>query len=232
MIAALNRRLRRVLSPEDSEKGISLSELLVALTVFGFLLAMTLGFFVSASRANVVDRQIDSTNRIASTGMNEMAQVIRGSIANPVLNQTLPSPAFVTIGSNSITVYTAINASAQTSKILKVGFAVVGTNLMEYTWLPTVVNGLSTFATAPSSTRILAAQVLPPASGGATLFSYVDSTGATIPLVSNTIPAASVAGIAAVQVSLQIGTANTGSQSTLLTNTVGLPNLSIARNPS
>jgi prepilin-type N-terminal cleavage/methylation domain-containing protein len=232
VIARLRTRLGRVVSPTESDRGISLVELLVSMVVFALLLSMTVGFFVSASRANLVDQQVDSTNRTASNGVDEMTRVIRGALTNPVLNQTVNDPEFVSAGTNSMIVYSSINLTSNTAQTLKIQFAIVGSSLIETTWLPIVANGYSTFATTASSTRTLASPVVLPAAGGPNLFSYIDGTGATIAPVSGFIPTASVVNIAAVTVNLQIGTANTGSQSTLLTNTVGLPNVLVTRNPS
>jgi prepilin-type N-terminal cleavage/methylation domain-containing protein len=235
MLAAAVRRLRRVTSADGGEQGISLMELIVAMMIFSILLAVTVGFFTSASRANQTDRTIDSTNRQASAGVDEIGRIVRGATTNPLATAgSVPSPAFSVAGANTITLYTNVNlASTTVAQTEQVQFSVDASgNLVEKIWQPITTNGYFTFAANPTTTRILASPVVQPAAGGPNLFSYLDSTGAAIAMTNSAVPAASISSIAAVQVSLQIGASNSASQSTLLTNIVGLPNLQIARNPS
>ncbi|GAA4674104.1 PulJ/GspJ family protein [Frondihabitans cladoniiphilus] len=236
---ALRSRIDRITLSGPRDRGVSLVELLIAMTIFGFLLAMTVGFFVSASRASSTNRTVDSTNRIATNGMDELTRVIRSATTNPVKGQLVNDPEFIasgtasTAGANGMTLYSAINLSSTAAQFVKVQFSFVGTNLVESTWQPIVSSdGYFTYATAATSTRILASPVVLPAAGGPQLFTYLDGTGATIALTSGSVPAANIGTIAAVQISLQIGASSGTSQSTLLTNSVGLPNINVARNPS
>lgn len=231
MIAVLRRRLGLVTGSVEQERGISLVELVVAMMIFSILLAMTVAFFTSASRATSVDKSIDSTTRSASTGVDEMARMLRGATTNNVLGQQAPDPAFIQAftGDNVIRFYSQSNASSTAAQPVMVQFSVVGTNLVEQIWQPTVSGIYYTFPGNPTTTRTIAGPLVLPASGGPNLFSYVDTNNATISTSAGYVPAGSITAIAAVTVSLQIGTANTTSQSTLLTNTVGLPNLPVTR---
>ncbi|AMM19775.1 hypothetical protein AX769_05945 [Frondihabitans sp. PAMC 28766] len=232
MIARLRTRVAQISAPNRQDLGLSLTELLVAMAIFSILLVMMVGFFTSASRANQYDHVIDTSNRVASSGMNEVARMIRGATTLPVNGQTTNTPAFVSAGANSITLYTSINLAGTTASTEMVTIAPDASgNLVESVYQPVVSNGFFTFGSAPTTTRTIASPVLLPAAGGPALFSYVDTTGASIALNSSGV-VASVQSIAAVTVNLQIGTGASSAQSTLLTNTVGLPNLQIARSPS
>lgn len=237
MIAALRRRIGIVTRSADQDRGISLVELIVAMMIFSILLAMTVAFFTSASRATSVDKGIDTTTRSASTGVDEMARMLRGATTNPVLNQQIPDPAFVQAytGDNTIRFYSQVNLTSSSAQPVMVQFSVVGTNLVEQIWQPSQSGGYYTFSGNPTTTRTIASPVVLPASGGPNLFSYLDTKNAAISTVGGYVPpvsssaASDISDIAAVTVTLQIGTANTTSQSTLLTNTVGLPNLPVTR---
>lgn len=229
MIRAIRRRVGSVVDPAVRDRGISLVELIVAMMIFSILLAMTVGFFSSAGRATTVNRGVDLTTRTASTGLDEMTRIIRGATTNPVLNQQLPDPAFVSAftNANSIRLYSQVNLTSSVAQPVMVQFSVSGSNLVEQTWQPITTGGYYTFATNPTTTKVIASPVVLPAAGGPNLFSYIDTTNATIPITGGAVT--NISGIAAVTVSLQTGTANTSARSTLLTNTVGLPNLNIAR---
>ncbi|RKR75526.1 PulJ/GspJ family protein [Frondihabitans australicus] len=232
MIAAFRRRLATVTgSDRAQDRGISLVELLVAMMVFSILLAMTVGFFVSANTASVTNKQITNTTGSASNGINELTRVIRGAVTNGVANQTAPAPAFATAGSNTMLLYTSINTSSTSASSPEmVQFSVSGTSLIEQTWQPTLTNGYYVFPSTnstPATTRVVASPIVLPSAGGPNLFTYIDTNNAAITMSNGAVP--NVAAIAAVQVNLQVGTANTASQSTLLTNIVGLPNLNVSR---
>lgn len=231
MIAAIRRRVGVVTHSARQDRGISLVELIVAMMIFSILLAMTVAFFTSASRATSVDKSIDTTTRSASTGLDEVARMLRGATTNPVLNQQIPDPAFVQAytGDNTIRFYSQVNLSSSSAQPVMVQFSLNGTNLVEQIWQPTQSGGYYTFAGNPTTTRTIASPVVLPASGGPNLFSYIDTNNASITTTGGYVPTASISAIAAVTVSLQVGKANTTSQSTLLTNTVGLPNLPVTR---
>lgn len=235
MIRAVRARLQLVADRRLSDRGLSLAELLVAMAVFGILLAMTAGFMVNASRANITNRAIDSTNRTAANAMDEVTRVIRGAATNAVADQTLPDPAFPQATDNAVTVYSYVDLTSSNVAPSRVQFFVDATkNLVEWKWTATLTSGNYTFpssATCSTSctSRILGSPVVLPANGGPRLFTYLDSTGTAIATVAGVLPTAQVNNIAAVTISLQFGASSSANQSTLLTNSVGLPNLNIAR---
>lgn len=233
MIRLIHARLRRIAEPSSKERGISLVELLVAMMVFALLLAMTVGFFASANRANLLDRTLDTSNRSASSALDEVTRMIRGAVTHPVNGQQVDDAAFTTAGANSIVFYTSINLTGSTATMLKVAFTITTAGaLQEQIWQPSVVSGFSTYVATPTTTRIIATPIVLQAAGGPAAFSYLDSTGLALPMTSGAVLPTNIGSIAAVTVSIQVGASNSSSQSTLLTNTVGLPNLNIARNPS
>lgn len=234
MIRAIRCRFRVVAGRRASDRGLSLVELLVAMTLFSLVLAMVVGFFVSASKATQLTTQIDGTNRQATTAMDEVSRIIRGATTNPVATAgSVPSPAFTVAGTNTITLYSAVNLSSSTAQNEIVQFSIdANSNLVEKVWQPITSNGYFTFGSSPTTSRIIAGPLVLTNAGGPNLFTYINSAGTAIATSGGAVASTDIASIAAVQVSLQVGTANTAAQSTLLTDSVGLPNLQIARNPS
>jgi len=227
MRGVLQRRLHLLRASGDA--GISLAEMLVAMTMFALLLGLTGGFIASAYRASGQVRAIDGATRTASAGMAEMTRTLRAATNNPVSTSTLADAAFVEATATAVTVYAYVNLTSSVAKPVKVRFSVDDkNNLVETQWASVDLGkGYWGFQTAPSSTRVLAASVVPASAGGATSFAYVDSTGAVISLAAGSVPTAFVRGIAAVTVTLQIGTSAGLDRSTTLTNTVGLPNIAL-----
>lgn len=218
----------------DPEAGISLAEVLVAMLVFGILLTVVGGVFVSTNRNFAMTRSLDTNTKSASNGMNEMSRVLRAATENPVRGQALPDSAFRSVGAETLTVYAYINLSSSSEQPIQVRFSVdTNRNLVEEVW-PGVAQtgGYWTFpdpTSVPATTkRILASSVIPSSASVAPLFSYLGVSNTTL---SNA--ASNLRSIAAVQVTLTTGTTAAGDTSNVtLQNTVGLPNLPLSRSAS
>jgi type II secretory pathway pseudopilin PulG len=224
MMTLLARRLRRLV--DQPERGISLAEMLVAMALFAVLIALTGGFAVSAYRASASSRTIDTATRTATVGMTEVTRTVRAATNNPVSTSNIADAAFVTATDQTLKIYAYVNLTSSEEKPVTVEFAVVDGKLVETTWASyDLGGGYWGFQTTPTSVRTIATPVVSTAQGAPALFRYVDSGGSTIPLTGGAVPVALVRGIAAVQVSLQVGSSADLSKSTVLTNTVGLPNL-------
>jgi type II secretory pathway component PulJ len=211
----------------ESERGISIAELLVAVTLFALLLTMTSGFMVSAYRAAASSRAIDTATRQATNGMTEMSRMIRAASEYQRVSGAAAEPAIIVAEPNRLQLYAFVNLEDAIEKPVKVEFRIDGSKLVETRWDSTANPSnpdLFTFATAPSSTRVLADPVLSTASTGARLFTYLGATRAPVPLTASSA-VADVSSVANVTVSLQAGLSTSPSNSTLLVNTIGLTNL-------
>jgi prepilin-type N-terminal cleavage/methylation domain-containing protein len=225
-MTALGRRLRRLVDQPD--RGISLAEMLVAMALFAVLIALTGGFAVSAYRASAQSSTIDTATRTATVGMTDLTRTIRAATNNPVSTSNLADSAFVTATDQVLRIYAYVNLTSSEEKPVMVEFKVADGKLVETQWASyDLGKGYWGFQSTPSSVRTVASPVVGPAQGGPALFRYVDSTGATMSLAGGSVPTANVRGIAAVQVSLQVGSSTDLAKSTVLTNTVGLPNLTL-----
>jgi type II secretory pathway pseudopilin PulG len=232
-LSALHARLARI--REARESGITLAELMVTMVILSVIMVLVVGFFFSANRAFTLNRTVDGNTRSASNAMNEASRMLRAATANPV-SSTVTNPAFVSATSTSVVFYAYINLSASTELPVEVRFTINPTTnaLLEAQWPATAqAGGLWSFpnptSATPTFTRTIAGPILPVAAGGPVLFTYFDSAGTAIPLTNSAVPAASLKLIASVQVALTLGTSTSNGQSVSLINTIGLPNLGIAR---
>ncbi|KQR53789.1 hypothetical protein ASF88_02755 [Leifsonia sp. Leaf336] len=215
--------------PRDA--GITLAEVLVAMMIFGIMLTIVGAVFVSTNRNFAISRSLDTNTKSASNGMNEVSRVLRAATENPVRGQALNDPAFQSIGPETLTVYAYVNLSSSAEQPIQVRFSVdASRNLVEEVWPGTAqTGGYWTFpnptSVAATTKRILASSIIPSSGSVAPLFSYL---GVTNTPLSN--PATNPRSIAAVQVSITAGTTTAGDMSNVtIQNTVGLPNLPLAR---
>ena len=230
----LRRRLRRI--SEDSERGLTLVELLVAILLFGLLLVLVGGAFSTISKTITLATNTNQNVAFSSLGMSEMSKVLRFATTNPVLGQPLDAAAFVTANKETLTVYTYVDANATTPTPTEVTFSLdsarrlVETRYASYA----VATGYYAFRTTPYLTRILTGIVLAPTGTQAYLFTYLDKNGQPLPPgtggLSTTGSPSQVSQVAAVQVTLKIkGNTTNGASPIILSNIVGLPNLGLAR---
>lgn len=223
----LRARLAALNAPGRRDLGISLAELLVSMMVFAILMAITGSFMVGASRASSQSRTIDEATRTATNAMTAVSRNLRAATDNPVSGQPLDAPAFELARSNSVRFYAYVNLSSAAQTPVMVQYDLTGGRLVESTWPSSrTADGFYTFNASAAPVR---RTVGSPMVQGVDTFTYLDAAGDVIPLASDAVPASRVPTVAAVRVRLQAGTGTTSATSTTLVNTVGLPNLDIAR---
>ncbi|BDZ49059.1 hypothetical protein GCM10025867_13000 [Frondihabitans sucicola] len=216
------------------DAGVSLSELLVAMVILAVLMSVVMAFFVTSSKTFATNKAIDGNTRTASNAMNEVSRVLRAATPNPKLNNTT-DPAFVSATATSVVFYAYINLTSSLETPVQVRFtysAAAGT-ITESRWVATgLTGGLWSFPSAsstPASSRVIGTAVLPASSSVGALFSYLGADGTPIAFVSSAIPSTSLGSIASVKFAISSGTSSTAGQATNLVNTIGLPNVGIAR---
>jgi len=226
-VTLLRARLAELNEPGRRDLGISLAELLVSMMVFAILMAITGSFMVGASRASSQVRAIDGATRTVTNSMTAVTRNLRAATDNPVSGQPLDAPAFELAKSNSVRFYAYVNLVSAAQTPVMVQYDLTGGQLVESTWPSSVTSdGFYTFNVANAPVRRVVGS---PMVQGVDTFTYLDAAGAVIPLTTDAVPASKVSTVAAVRVRLQAGTGTTPATSTTLVNTVGLPNLDIAR---
>ncbi|GAB3121833.1 type II secretion system protein [Glaciibacter psychrotolerans] len=227
--------LRRTIAARGTDGGISLIELLVTMVLVGILSAIVVGVFVNSSSSVTRGSAATINTSTAANVMNETSRVIRSGATNPVAGGT-DAPAFVTAKAEQLVLYSYVDVTAVSPQPVKVEFAVDPATrlLVEKRWSAKAgATGLWIFdGTNPlTSTRTMPGKITAPAAP-ATVFSYLDSTGALLTIPGSGFTAAQLATIASVKVTLVVQAAEGASAKPVtLVNSIRLPNLSFKAGP-
>lgn len=220
--------LRRLVARRHDDDGVSLAELIVAIMVFGIVLAVVSTTFVSLTKATAQARGIDGNTRVASNVMNDLARTIRAARTIPQADGT-QATSFSAASTESLTLTSAVNsADSSTTAPRQVTFRVGADRALTSSSIvaTTVTGGFYQFSAA-ATTRSLGGSVVTTASSGTPLFTYLDFGGEPlVPDASGALTATQLPSIAAVSISLTIDRTGTlSSQAVTLQNTVSLSNL-------
>jgi prepilin-type N-terminal cleavage/methylation domain-containing protein len=222
--------LRDLVVAHRDDRGLSLAELLVTMTIFGIMMTVVVGLFSTYTKSVTLARTIDANVRTASNGMNEMSRIVRAGTNNPVRGSAVPEPAFSQAQREALTVYAFINLASSETRPVKVQFSIdAQRNLVETTTAAVALGGGYWAFTGAVSTRKLASAVAVPGAGELPLFTYRDADAAALPTdASGALTATQRQGVASVTVNLRIKSSSTSSDNGVtLQNTVGIPNLSV-----
>lgn len=225
-------RLRR------EDRGLSLAELIVAMSVTVLLLAMAGAFFASVTRASTTTTGVDSNTRVASTAMREMQRMFRVASNNPVASGVDTQYAFQYASATSVRFFAYINLnSAVDVQPVEVQFTLNASKgtITETKWNGTATDAsksyfefpratTATLGNTPTSTLTLASSVVPTA-----LFTYRDAGGNALMPGATGLSAADLQSVRSVTVALTVGEREAARPSAAnnvsLTSTVGMPNL-------
>ena len=228
----LLERLRR------EDRGISLAELIVAMSVGILVLAMVGAFFVSVSRASTTTSGVDANTRSASTAMRQVERMFRVASNNPVSSGVDTQYAFQYASATSVRFFAYINLnSAVDVQPVEVQYSLDTTKglLTETKWNGTATDATksyydfprsasATLGAVPTASINLANSVVP-----TTLFSYADAGGNPLAPGAAGLSATQLQAVRSVTVTLTVGerdaTKPAAANNVTLTSTVGMPNL-------
>jgi hypothetical protein len=162
MLTAFARRGRQVLAPERRESGVSLVELVVAMTLMTVIGGMTLTFFVSADAADT--RTIDGN--VSTAGARNVLESWSRLLSLADSPQTAgASGRFQQITPTSAIFYANVNTNRATSSgartaPTKVFLSLESGQLIERSYAPNSATAPSTYPSSPTTTRYLVSGVV------------------------------------------------------------------------
>lgn len=229
MTPRLPSRWQRLLR---DERGISLVELIVAMTLSVLVLTIAGSFLISTQRASVTASAVNENTRTAAAAMNEMTRVMRSATDNPVSTGDDPQYAFQYASATSVRLFTYVNTSSTASQPVQVQLSLDTTTgtITETKWSGTSVaysdyftfpmSAGATLSATPTSTRTLVNSVV-----STSVFTYYNATGVVIPLSGGSVSATDLPNIRRVSVTVTTGKSVSDTRATTLTNSVNLPNI-------
>lgn len=228
------RRIRARLMAADNENGVTLVELIVAMIITGFVLAMAASFFIETTKITTASVQTGNSSSIASNAIYEISNVVHQAATIPV-SGAAPLNAVNTASTNKLVIYSYVDVSTSTNPTpVRVTFDATSPagspNLVETRCVATASGAFWVFSSCSStSTRIVGGAIVAPTGGSPqkNLFDYLDSSGNSIPMVSGSVPSLSLASIASIQVSVKVLAAGSQTAPVYLTSNVGMPNLGL-----
>lgn len=218
--------VRRLRARRLDDRGVSLAELLVTIMIFGIVLTVVTGMFVSLTRVTTQANATDQNVRQVSNGMNELAREIRGAVNNPVPN-VADAASFSVATTESMTFSTAVNQSGSTAQPQLVTFALAANRSLVETKTAAVAYQTSYWQfTGAVSKRTLTGPVSASSASVPVLFQYFDSTGTQLtPNAQGALTGTQMGNISTVTVTLTIKSTRAGDTGVTLVNSVGTPNL-------
>ncbi|WIB60014.1 type II secretion system protein [Curtobacterium sp. MCLR17_007] len=220
-------RLRR------EEAGITLAELIVAMSLSVLILTVAGSFLVSSQKAAKVAGAVSANTRVAATAMNEIGRNLRAATDNPVPTGDDSQFAFQYASATSVRFFAYVNLDSSLSQAVEVQVTLDPARkvITETKWTGTAVAGNSSYyafplatgpalSATPTSTRTLATSVT-----STTLFTYSNGDDGVLGSPTAPVGQADLANIRKVGLSVAVGRSADDPNAVSLQNTASMPNI-------
>ncbi|WFR67349.1 prepilin-type N-terminal cleavage/methylation domain-containing protein [Curtobacterium flaccumfaciens] len=230
MIAAVRHVLER---GRTEERGITLVELIVAMSLSLLVLTIAGSFLIASQKASATSSSVSQNTRAASAAMNEMSRVLRAATDNPVPTGDDSQFAFQYASATSVRFFAYVNLESTLSQPVEVQLTLdpATKRITETKWNGTAVSGNSSYysfplaAAATLSSTASSRRTLVSSAVNTVVFSYKNAAGS--PLGSSTVPVAAsdLPNIRSVSVSVTVGSSPTDPNAVSLRNAASMPNI-------
>ncbi|ROS77557.1 prepilin-type N-terminal cleavage/methylation domain-containing protein [Curtobacterium sp. PhB130] len=228
------RALRRRLDvARRDERGLTLVELLVAMTLSLIVLTVAGSFLISSQKASNTASSVSTNTRVASNAMNEIGRMLRAATDNPVPTGDDSQYAFQYASTNSVRFFAYVNLDSTLSQAVEVQLTLdpVAKTITEKKWVGTAVSGNSsyysfplnsgaTLSTTPTSTRTLASPAV-----NSAMFVFRDGSNGVLGSPTTPVAAADLPNIRSVDVAVTVGKSTSDASAVTLSNTTSMPNI-------
>lgn len=223
---------------DDRERGFTLVELLVAITLLAVATTLLTVLVVQLTRTFTAQEAQQDSSRTASVAMAQVGRVIRGGTEVPRATNWQPTPVFEAARRSSLVVNAYVDTATTGTGPTRVSIALdtATGDLVETRWAARRSGGDWVYDATPSRTRVLVrdvqAQGAPTADGPApALFTYLRADGTPIAVTATgALTELQRREVVAVCVSLVVQTAAGGTADPAqLSSTFSIPNLGLTR---
>jgi Tfp pilus assembly protein PilW len=222
MMRGIMRRLRA------DERGLSMTELLVASALTLVIMAMVGTMFIQTIRVTTASNQTRTSTAIAGNVVNSISTVLRVATPLAKANTAQPDPAVVAGEKDSLTVYSLTNANPANPAPFKVTFALDDDGVLTETRCPAQASSI--YWVFPSCTGVTTVRTITEGligDAGVPLFTYIDVNGAEIAVGDGTLSLTQRRAVVAVRISVTAQATGTETDPVVIENTVVLRNLGL-----
>ncbi|WP_181433466.1 prepilin-type N-terminal cleavage/methylation domain-containing protein [Curtobacterium sp. MCPF17_031] len=230
----MNSWIRQVYARARSDqRGLTLVELLVAMTLSLIVLTVAGSFLISSQRASNTASSVSANTRTAANAMNAVGRLLRAATDNPVPTGDDSQFAFQYASANSIRFFAYVNLESTLSQAVEVQITLdpARKTITETKWSGVAVAGNSsyfsfplgsgpTLTAVPTSKRTLANSVV----NGA-MFVFKDGAGNVLGSPGAAIAASDLPNIRTVTVTATVGRAASDPSAVTLVNSASMPNI-------
>lgn len=221
------RRITRRLGAED--RGLSMTELLVAMALTLGIMVMVGTMFIQTTRVTAAANQDRNSTAVASNVVNAISTVVRVATPLAIANTAQPDPAVVSGKPDSLTVYSLANTDPDNPSPIKATFSLDSSGVLTETRCPSQASSIYWVfpsCTGVSTTRTITAGLIG-GSGADALFTYVDVNNTPMVVAASGLTLTQRRAVVAVHITVTAQAEGSQTDPVVIENTVVLRNLGL-----
>jgi Tfp pilus assembly protein PilW len=215
----------RLMARFRSDDGFSITELVVTIFVTLILMSIVAALFINVVKVTSNANATTARSSTAANVMNEISTIIRPATNNPIVNNDTPDPAIVDGTPLSLSIYSMVDAVADSPAPTKVSLSIDSQGyLVETRVAGSLSSGYWVFTATPTTRRLPGP--LQSLTGTNALFVYKDALNADVTPGSTGLTLAQRRSIVSIKVTVSFANQpTTGADAITIINTFGMPNL-------
>lgn len=223
------------MTADNRDRGMTLVELLVAISVLAIATTLITAMVVSLARTSTRQEAEQYSSRTAAVALDQVGRIVRGATPTLHANGWQQLPAIVEARADRVRLSTYLDANADNPAptLVELRIDAASGTMTETRWASYRSGGVWTFAATPSRTRVVLEGVLPQGRslpngavvGSAFDYFAVDGRAMALP-TSGRLADAQRAEVSSIRVALAVQSQpGTGAPPAVIETTVSMPNV-------